>query len=1478
MSKDGTTAMTHNRLKEDAYKVLLDELLTCASSDELTIIDNHPELIDEEFIAALCRCIEQKSAKLKADKFVSLEKCAQKLYLYQLLQTISESNGDLGEVHRLLKLNQSIQNQKLAGVLDELYQAIIFDKSAEEQQNIGYLLLELGNILMEYPLGDHENKTTLAISAFQCASVIFKSLNLPLEWASAQGNLGAASLDLAKIAANLQSVLLMASINAFKNALGVYTDEEYPEEYAQVCSHLGNAHICLAEFGVNPHDECWNSITSLKNGIRACKRQKLLQKADLLAFELGSAYIYLAMYSVNPRPKIEEAIKILLCALQNISESEFPLESGIANEQLGFAYLKLAPFSDNPIKYINNALDALRLSLRIIPKDVYPFQWAQSNSNLGGAYRDLAEFSKDPRLQLENALTCFAHSLKIFTEKAAPQEFAYTNKIIGDTYLELGSVSYQPHDYINKAIYAYSKSLEIYKVYERPYENADLLNSLGYAYVDLADYSTSPREEITKAIGILAKNLNLETGDPFQGLRGHTYNILGIAYAKLAEFDSNPQKHIMAELNSYQHALKILTRDRSPRDFAHINNNIGLAYGKLAELSDSPSQMHLNGLNAFNNALLVCKENKWLNDFADTSNNIGNAYLKYAHYSDNQWDAIQSAIINYLKGLQCLPKDDQSKRYAMLNLNLGNALHACSNLSMGLFSSYINPSKELLQAINNQLDQAERYSNIALRFFNSTDWPTQYAMTNITLGCIYSSQAILSDDSCNYYVKAINAFNKSLGICTEDKFPHYWSLINNNLGTAYGKMASFSANTLDYLKLAIKAYTNALRIRSRSESPAIWAQTNSSLGDIYASFAHTSNNPSNYIRKAIVFYANALQVFDPQTMALECFNTASSLGDLCLKDNRYDVAIENFTLAIRAIENLRLRANSPDHKSEIMSWAFHVYGKLIKVYVYLQDYGKAIAIAERSRCRNIVDDLFVQTSYPKGDDSGDFITRWDELRRSIAHAQQELNLRYRQTAYDVVPDGRLINQEETLKRSLFQQRAVKAVKERLIRYDNDLRSLIEGQIQVIDESYLLHQTEDSLCFTDLQSFLVDERSSILYWFDNGNELLVFILTSGNPSPMYHCYPKEARKSLTELFDTYFQQYYNNKLSWERELPSLLSSLSSLLEIPYLENKIKNACPFVEQLIIIPHLFLHLLPLHMLPLPSFGECLIDRFVRGVRFAPSLQALQIVQKRKMKSLNSFFAITNPTEDLPYSDMEVATIQKLFATNSTVLQGKNATRSQFDHLIKSLPTIDCLHFSCHGTFNYSEPLQSALLLAGSLINAPPAKDNPAEFLPTVDGRSIDIKECLTILDIFLLDLRQTRIVTLSACESSLSDLKWRTDDFVGLSTAFLMAGANSVIGTLWTVPDISTGLLMAQFYRLIKAQIQEGLPGDVAMSLKQAQGWLRTCTLADIEIQLTSIPDSMRDDFAHDIQRLKRKHSVSDCPFSSPYYWAAFTAVGQ
>ncbi|MFN9937977.1 MAG: CHAT domain-containing protein, partial [bacterium] len=95
----------------------------------------------------------------------------------------------------------------------------------------------------------------------------------------------------------------------------------------------------------------------------------------------------------------------------------------------------------------------------------------------------------------------------------------------------------------------------------------------------------------------------------------------------------------------------------------------------------------------------------------------------------------------------------------------------------------------------------------------------------------------------------------------------------------------------------------------------------------------------------------------------------------------------------------------------------------------------------------------------------------------------------------------------------------------------------------------------------------------------------------------------------------------------------------------------------------------------------------------------------------------------------------------------------------------------------------------------------------------------------------------MALSACETGLSDIKNASDEFVGLSTGFLFAGCNSVIGTLWTVPDISTGLLMTRFYRLLKAQTHQA-SGGVALALKQAQHWLRTLSLADLPEQLDAL----------------------------------------
>jgi CHAT domain-containing protein len=86
------------------------------------------------------------------------------------------------------------------------------------------------------------------------------------------------------------------------------------------------------------------------------------------------------------------------------------------------------------------------------------------------------------------------------------------------------------------------------------------------------------------------------------------------------------------------------------------------------------------------------------------------------------------------------------------------------------------------------------------------------------------------------------------------------------------------------------------------------------------------------------------------------------------------------------------------------------------------------------------------------------------------------------------------------------------------------------------------------------------------------------------------------------------------------------------------------------------------------------------------------------------------------------------------------------------------------------------------------------------------------LTLRDAASLPL-QAQLVTLSACETGLSKVA-PGDELLGLLRGFLMAGAPTVLSTLWTVDDAHTATLMGQFYRHLLA----GLRPAAALRLAQ------------------------------------------------------------
>jgi|CXWL01.1.fsa_nt_gi CHAT domain-containing protein len=194
------------------------------------------------------------------------------------------------------------------------------------------------------------------------------------------------------------------------------------------------------------------------------------------------------------------------------------------------------------------------------------------------------------------------------------------------------------------------------------------------------------------------------------------------------------------------------------------------------------------------------------------------------------------------------------------------------------------------------------------------------------------------------------------------------------------------------------------------------------------------------------------------------------------------------------------------------------------------------------------------------------------------------------------------------------------------------------------------------------------------------------------------------------------------------------------------------------------------------------------------------------------------------LPGTKVEVDGINKVLKSSGyqvAELTQKNATETN----LKSSKKVSILHIATHGYFlkdveKTSWPIgvhadnakDNVLLRSGLMLTGASETDKLTTGLDSSNNGIITSYEAMN------LDLKGTSLVVLSACETGLGEIK-AGEGVYGLQRAFLVAGAEAIVMSLWKVDDAATQQLMNNFYtNMMKT-------GDKQKAFKQAQLQLMT-----------------------------------------------------
>ncbi len=506
------------------------------------------------------------------------------------------------------------------------------------------------------------------------------------------------------------------------------------------------------------------------------------------------------------------------------------------------------------------------------------------------------------------------------------------------------------------------------------------------------------------------------------------------------------------------------------------------------------------------------------------------------------------------------------------------------------------------------------------------------------------------------------------------------------------------------------------------------------------------------------------------------------LGRVRMAQQRDDEAQRELEAAIQTVEQLRGTLAQEALRASFLSDKLTAYEDLVLLHLRQgddQSVARAFAIAEQAKSRALVDLLagLTETRLELAQDPA--------LTARLEALQADLNTLY----------NRLFSSEASGERHL----SLEGLTDQVRILEQEVRRLrLQGNPapgDALDHPLPLETLRHSL----------PSGTTMLAYHIAGREILAFLQREGKLRVVRRLSTTSRLRSLMQRLAVQWDRFRVGPSFTGRHMAPLIRSTQRLLAalhrelIAPLESLLPQATPeHPARLVIVPHGRLHQVPFHAL---FDGKAyLLERF--QVSYAPSATVFALCQRRAPRRRGRSLILGVDDPSIPFVREEVEAVSQRLP-GARVLLGPAATHA---NLRRHAPSADVLHLACHGLFRGDNPMFSALKLQDGWLTA---------------GQVMELE-------------LQGSLVILSACESGRHQVL-AGDEILGLSRAFLGAGAAALMVSLWLVEDRSTARLMDEWY----SRIREG--EGRAAGLRAAQ------------------------------LRLKESHP-------HPYFWAPFVLVGQ